>query len=114
LPDGSFQLVGRKKEMIIRSGFNVYPAEVEAALNSLPEVRQSAVLGRKLADGNEEVVAFVQLRDAATQDVASIASEVGQRLAPYKRPARIVLVEDFPLGPTGKIAKHKLQESMLR
>ncbi len=112
LPDGSFQLVGRKKEMIIRSGFNVYPAEVEAALNSLPDVRQSAVLGRKLADGNEEVVAFVQLRDAATQDVASIASDLGQRLAPYKRPARFVLVEDFPLGPTGKIAKHKLRETM--
>ncbi len=112
LPDGSFQLVGRKKEMIIRSGFNVYPTEVEAALNALPAVRESAVLGCKLADGNEEVVAFVQLRDAASQDVVSIASELAQRLAPYKRPARIVLVEDFPLGPTGKIAKHKLRETM--
>jgi acyl-CoA synthetase (AMP-forming)/AMP-acid ligase II len=112
LPDGSFQLVGRKKEMIIRSGFNVYPAEVEAALNALPTVRESAVLGCKLADGNEEVVAFVQLRDAASQDVVSIASELALRLAPYKRPARIVLVEDFPLGPTGKIAKHKLRETV--
>jgi long-chain acyl-CoA synthetase len=108
LPDGSFELVGRRKEMIIRSGFNVYPAEVEAALNSLPAVSQSAVLGRKLDDGNEEVVAFVRLREPESTDVSTIAHEAGQRLAPYKRPSRIVLVDEFPLGPTGKILKHEL------
>ena len=94
--------------MIIRSGFNVYPAEVEAALNSLPAVSQSAVVGRRLDDGNEEVVAFVRLREPASTDAATIAREVGQRLAPYKRPSRIVLVDEFPLGPTGKILKHRL------
>jgi acyl-CoA synthetase (AMP-forming)/AMP-acid ligase II len=108
LPDGSFELVGRKKEMIIRSGFNVYPAEVEAALNSLPAVSHSAVLGRKLDDGNEEVVAFVRLRDPGSIDAATLVREVGQSLAPYKRPSRIVLVDEFPLGPTGKILKHRL------
>jgi long-chain acyl-CoA synthetase len=108
LPDGSFELVGRRKEMIIRSGFNVYPAEVEAALNSLPAVSQSAVLGRRLDDGNEEVVAFVRLREPGSTDAATIALEAGQSLAPYKRPSRIVLVEEFPLGPTGKILKHRL------
>ena len=108
LPDGSFELVGRRKEMIIRSGFNVYPAEVEAALNSLLAVSQSAVVGCRLDDGNEEVVAFVRLREPGSTDAATIAREAGQRLAPYKRPSRIVLVDEFPLGPTGKILKHRL------
>jgi long-chain acyl-CoA synthetase len=108
LPDGSFELVGRKKEMIIRSGFNVYPAEVEAVLNSLPAVSQSAVLGRRLDDSNEEVVAFVRLHDPGSTDAATIAREAGKSLAPYKRPSRIVLVDEFPLGPTGKILKHRL------
>jgi long-chain acyl-CoA synthetase len=111
LPDGSFELVGRRKEMIIRSGFNVYPAEVEAALNALPAVSQCAVVGRRLEDGNEEVLAFVRLRDPGSTDAATIADEAAQRLAPYKRPSRVVLVEQFPLGPTGKILKHRLGES---
>jgi long-chain acyl-CoA synthetase len=108
LPDGSFELVGRKKEMIIRSGFNVYPAEVEAALNALPAVSQSAVIGRTLEDGNEEVVAFVRLREPGSTDAATLGHAAAERLAPYKRPSRIVLVDDFPLGPTGKILKHRL------
>jgi acyl-CoA synthetase (AMP-forming)/AMP-acid ligase II len=76
-------------------------------------VRQSAVIGCALPDGNEEIVAFVQLDDPASTDVSSIASAVAQRLAPYKRPSRIVPVDDFPLGATGKIAKNKLRELLL-
>src|SRR6202040_1088180 len=61
-------IVGRTKEMIIRSGFNVYPAEIEAVLNSHKDVVQSAVVGRPVA-GNEEVVAFVQLLQGANTSV---------------------------------------------
>lgn len=58
--DGALHIVGRSKELIIRSGFNVYPAEVEHVLNAHPQVVQSAVIGRAV-EGNEEVVAFVEL-----------------------------------------------------
>ena len=110
LPDGSYQLVGRSKEMIIRSGFNVYPAEVEAVLNALPGVHQSAVVGRREADGNEEVIAFVQWLPEATRDAVALLAAAAERLAPYKRPARIVSVDEFPLGPTGKLARRRLLE----
>ncbi|TGQ50038.1 AMP-binding protein, partial [Mesorhizobium sp. M4B.F.Ca.ET.211.01.1.1] len=59
-PDGALHIVGRSKDLIIRSGFNVYPAEVEHVLNAHPQVVQSAVIGRPV-EGNEEVVAFVEL-----------------------------------------------------
>src|SRR5256885_12127292 len=70
--DGALFVVGRLKEMIIRSGFNVYPAEVELALNELPGVQRSAVVGRPEGDGNEEVIAFVELQPGATLDSAEI------------------------------------------
>jgi acyl-CoA synthetase (AMP-forming)/AMP-acid ligase II len=102
-------IVGRCKELIIRSGFNVYPAEVEAVLNAHPDVAQSAVVGRRVP-GNEEVVGFVQLvpgRRLAPGDLISFAAE---RLAPYKRPAEIIVVDTLPASSTGKILKHRLAE----
>lgn len=63
LPNGELAVVGRSKEMIIRSGFNVYPAEVETAINSHPDILHSAVVGRKRADSNEDIIAFVQPKD---------------------------------------------------
>jgi len=108
LPDGSFRLVGRRKDMIIRSGFNVYPAEVEAALQALPQVRQAAVVGSPGYDGEEEVVAFVCLHAGVQPDAGAIIAALHDRLAPYKRPARVEFVEEFPLGPTGKVAKQVL------
>ncbi|MGN8554851.1 UNVERIFIED_CONTAM: fatty acid--CoA ligase family protein, partial [Microbacterium sp. SLM126] len=62
-PDGALYIVGRTRDLIIRSGFSVYPIEVESVINGHPSVRLSAVVGRPAADGNEEVVAFVELRD---------------------------------------------------
>jgi acyl-CoA synthetase (AMP-forming)/AMP-acid ligase II len=66
--DGALFVVGRLKEMIIRSGFNVYPAEVETALNTHPSIQRSAVVGCRESDGNEEIVAFVELRPGAALD----------------------------------------------
>jgi long-chain acyl-CoA synthetase len=107
MQDGALWIVGRSKELIIRSGFNVYPAEVEAVLNSHPDVTLSAVVGRKVP-GNEEVVAFVQLRQGSEANVADLATFVTTRLAPYKRPAEIVLLDALPTNPTGKILKQRL------
>ena len=112
LPDGSFRLVGRRKEMIIRSGFNVYPAEVEGALLSLPGVGQAAVVGLPTRDGNEEVVALVRMQANAAAEFALLGERLAALLAPYKRPSRIEFVDEFPLGPTGKIAKRVLRERL--
>ena len=108
--DGAVFIVGRAKEVIIRSGFNVYPAEVESVLNAHPRVTQSAVVGRKVAGGNEEVVAFVQLAPGSPVEAAELMEFAADRLAPYKRPAAVVVVEHLPAGATGKILKNRLAE----
>lgn len=107
---GNLHIMGRSKELIIRGGFNVYPPEVEAALNEHPGVVQSAVIGRKLEGGNEEVLAFCQIRDPALT-AAALAAFAAERLSPYKRPARIVLTDALPAAPTGKILKSALLET---
>jgi acyl-CoA synthetase (AMP-forming)/AMP-acid ligase II len=103
-------IVGRSKELIIRSGFNVYPAEVEAVLNSHAMVVQSAVIGRAVP-GNEEVIAFVQLLPGAAVTVQDLMEHAGRHLTPYKRPQEIVLLDTLPAASTGKILKHKLWEA---
>ena len=107
--DGELFIVGRSKELIIRSGFNIYPPDVEAVLNSHPQVTLSAVVGRQVP-GNEEVVAFVQCAAQATLTEAELACYAAERLAPYKRPCQIVMVEALPATATGKILKGKLKE----
>jgi len=102
--DGHLFVVGRLKELIIRSGFNVYPAEVETALNSHPDVVQSDVIGRKV-DGNEEVVAFIEVKPGSGLQVSVLRDHARERLAAYKRPRHIFIVEKIPAGPTGKILK---------
>jgi acyl-CoA synthetase (AMP-forming)/AMP-acid ligase II len=112
-PDGAVFLVGRAKELIIRSGFNVYPAEVEAALNAHPAVTQCAVIGRKVP-GNEEVIAFVQVAPGTTVTEPELRTHVTQRLAPYKVPAHIVVVAALPASSTGKILKSRLADMALQ
>jgi acyl-CoA synthetase (AMP-forming)/AMP-acid ligase II len=104
-------IVGRTKEMIIRSGFNVYPAEIEAVLNSHGSVVQSAVVGRAV-EGNEEVVAFVQLIQGATTSAEELKAHASSQLTSYKRPSEIVMLAALPATSTGKILKHKLAESL--
>ncbi len=106
--DGALFIVGRTKEMIIRSGFNVYPAEIEAVLNAHPAVTLSAVVGRAVA-GNEEVVAFVELAPGSQASALELAQFAEHRLAPYKRPAEIVILPALPASATGKILKQRLR-----
>jgi acyl-CoA synthetase (AMP-forming)/AMP-acid ligase II len=108
--DGALFIVGRTKELIIRSGFNVYPLEVETVLNAHPCVTQSAVVGRLVADGNEEVVAFVQPDPRRTPSEDELRTWAAARLAPYKRPARIVLMDALPAAANGKVLKHVLKQ----
>ncbi|QIN62936.1 Long-chain-fatty-acid--CoA ligase [Caballeronia sp. SBC1] len=110
-PDGALYIVGRSKELIIRSGFNVYPAEVENVLNSHPDVLQSAVIGRPV-EGNEEVIAFVELLPAVHALPDDIVQWCAERLAPYKRPAEIRVLAALPAASTGKVLKHKLRDEL--
>jgi acyl-CoA synthetase (AMP-forming)/AMP-acid ligase II len=104
-------IVGRTKEMIIRSGFNVYPAEIEAVLSSHDAVVQCAVVGRAV-EGNEEVVAFVQLLQGAAVKPADLMAFINPQLTSYKRPSEIIVLDALPATSTGKILKHRLAESL--
>ncbi len=110
LEKGYLFIVGRSKELIIRFGENVYPAEVEAVLNSHPAVLRSAVVGRTVegTQGGEEVIAYVQCKPSLAASVLELAQFAAQHLAPYKRPSQILVVAAMPLTPTGKIIKGEL------
>jgi long-chain acyl-CoA synthetase len=107
--EGTLFIVGRTKELIIRSGFNVYPPEVEAVLNSHPAITHSAVVGR-VVPGNEEVIAFVELRPDTRATAAEIAAYLRPLLAPYKQPAEICIVPALPVAANGKVLKHRLAD----
>ncbi|MEZ5843583.1 MAG: class I adenylate-forming enzyme family protein [Hyphomicrobiaceae bacterium] len=111
---GNLYVVGRLKELIIRSGFNVYPPEVEGVLMLHPDVALAAVVGRKVVDrngANEEVIAFIEAKAGRMPDIASVASFAAERLAPYKRPARYVVQPALPVTSAGKIRKSKLHHA---
>jgi acyl-CoA synthetase (AMP-forming)/AMP-acid ligase II len=112
LQNGNLFLVGRTKDLIIRSGLNVYPAEVEAVLNGHPSVANSAVIGRSV-EGDEEVVAFVQPVPGALLQAPELAEHASKHLAPYKRPSRYVLLSQLPLTPIGKIARGELTKLVI-
>jgi long-chain acyl-CoA synthetase len=104
-------IVGRTKEMIIRSGFNVYPAEIEAIISTHDAVVQCAVVGRPV-EGNEEVVAFVQLLKGSKTSPQDLMAHISPQLTSYKRPSEIIVLDALPATSTGKILKHKLAESL--
>lgn len=107
-PDGDLFLVDRVKELVIVSGFNVYPTEVEAVVREVPGVLQCAVVGAPDEATGEAVVAYVVPADvAAVADglVAAVTSACEERLAPYKRPSRVEVVETLPRTVTGKVRK---------
>jgi long-chain acyl-CoA synthetase len=110
--DGNLFIVGRTKDLIIRRGFNVYPAEVEAVLNAHPAVTQSAVIGRVVegAEG-EEILAFVQPRGGVALTATELAEHASRHLAPYKRPSHIVFIPSMPVTATGKIMKAELAKT---
>ena len=111
LKDGNLFIVGRTKDLIVHRGFNVYPAEVEAVLNAHPEVVQSAVIGRSV-EGDEEVVAFVQLQPGSTLTGSAVAEHAALHLASYKRPSQILVVPMMPVTATGKVVKGELAKAM--
>jgi long-chain acyl-CoA synthetase len=106
--DGYYFIVDRKKELVIRGGFNVYPREIEEVLYEHPAVREAAVIG--IADDSlgEEIGAAVALKDGAHATPDELRDYVKQRVAAYKYPRVVWVVDDLPKGPTGKVLKREI------
>lgn len=106
---GELVIQGRSKELIIRSGFNVYPPEIEAILNMHPAVLNSAVVGRSV-EGNEEIIAFVELVPGGSVETNDLFAFLDVRLVRYKKPQHIIVMPQLPVAPNGKIRKHELKK----
>ena len=106
--EGYITITGRKKEMIIVGGENVYPREVESVLEEHPAVHDAAVIGQPDPSRGEVVVAFVTLREGKSATEIEVRDFCRERIAGYKQPRRVIIAEDFPRGPTGKILKREL------
>jgi long-chain acyl-CoA synthetase len=107
--DGYYYIVDRKKDLIIRGGYNVYPREIEETLYEHPAVAEAAVIGIKHASLGEEVGAAVALKPGQSADEAELQAFVKERVAAYKYPRRVWIVGELPKGPTGKILRREVQ-----
>jgi long-chain acyl-CoA synthetase len=107
--DGYFFIVDRKKDLIIRGGYNVYPREIEEVLYEHPAVREAAVVAVPHAELGEEVGAAVALKAGAQATPADLRAFVKERLAAYKYPRNVWIVDELPKGPTGKILKREIR-----
>jgi len=108
--DGYFFIVDRKKDMIIRGGYNVYPREIEEVLYEHPAVREAAVLGVPHDEYGEEVAAAVALKDGESVSAEELRDFVKHQVAAYKYPRRVWFVDELPKGPTGKILKREIED----
>jgi long-chain acyl-CoA synthetase len=107
--DGYYFIVDRKKDMIIRGGFNVYPREIEEVLYEHPAVMEVAVIAIPHPTHGEEVCAAVRLNPGATAIPEELKQYAKDRVAAYKYPRYVWLVDDLPKGPTGKILKREIK-----
>jgi carnitine-CoA ligase len=107
-PDGTYTFLGRQKEVIRRRGENLAPTEVEDALMEHPDVAEAAVIGVPSDLSEEDVKAFLVLGDGADGDLAAIRGFAADRLARFKVPRYVEVLDELPHTPTGRIAKHEL------
>jgi len=108
--DGYITIVGRSKDLIISGGYNVYPAEIESAINELPGVAESAVVGVPHPDFGEAVVAVVVPRPGASVDGAAIAARLRTQIANFKVPKQVFVVPELPRNAMGKVQKNVLRD----
>src|SRR5215203_1747417 len=107
--DGYFFIVDRKKDLIIRGGYNVYPREIEEVLYEHPAIQEAAVVGVPHDELGEEVGAAVVLKEGESVDADELRSYVKEQVAAYKYPRKIWFVDELPKGPTGKILKREIE-----
>ncbi len=102
-------IVDRKKDLVIRGGFNVYPREIEEVLHAHPSVLEAAVIGRPDERLGEEVVAYVSLRPGTSAEPDEVIAFCKERMAAYKYPRQVVVIDELPKGPSGKVLKTELR-----
>jgi long-chain acyl-CoA synthetase len=107
--DGYFFIVDRKKDLIIRGGYNVYPREVEEVLYEHPAIQEAAVIGVPHDALGEEVGAAVVVKEGETLDAEDVKTYVKEQVAAYKYPRRVWFIDELPKGPTGKILKREIE-----
>jgi len=107
--EGYFYIVDRKKDLIIRGGYNVYPREVEEVLYEHPKIREAAVVGVPHDEWGEEIGAAVVLHEGEELSPEEVSSYVKERIAAYKYPRVVWFLADLPKGPTGKILKREIE-----
>jgi long-chain acyl-CoA synthetase len=107
--EGYFYIVDRKKDLIIRGGYNVYPREVEEVLYEHPKIREAAVLGVPHDEWGEEIGAAVVLHEGEELGSEEVSAYVKERIAAYKYPRIVWFLDDLPKGPTGKILKREIE-----
>jgi fatty-acyl-CoA synthase len=110
--EGFITIVGRKVEMIISSGENIYPAEVERVIQALPEVREAAAVGMPDRKKGEVVAAFVKLKEGAELTEEALLAAIKEKIAHFKLPRKVIFVDEFPRNSTGKILKKDLKEKL--
>jgi malonyl-CoA/methylmalonyl-CoA synthetase len=108
--DGRVRIVGRSKDLVISGGYNVYPAEIEGFLNDMPGVAESAVIGVPHADFGEAVVAVVVPRPEAKPDPAALIAGLKTRIANFKVPKQVFVVDELPRNTMGKVQKNLLRD----
>jgi malonyl-CoA/methylmalonyl-CoA synthetase len=111
---GRVRLVGRAKDLVISGGMNVQPAEVEAALDAVPGVLESAVIGLPHPDLGEGVTAVVVPDGSRPLDEATVLAGIADRLARYKQPRRVLFADALPRNAMGKVEKPVLRERFAR
>ena len=111
--DGFLFIADRRVDLIITGGVNIYPAEIESVLAEHPEVVDSAVFGLPDEKMGQRVHALVELRPGSTQREESLLAFMRERLAPFKLPRRIELVDRLPREPSGKVLKRQLRDARL-
>ena len=107
--DGYFFIVDRKKDLVIRGGYNVYPREIEEVLFDHPAVAAAAVIGKPDDKLGQEVLAFVVAKENARVEPDELIAHCKERLAAYKYPREVRIIDELPTGPTGKVLKKELQ-----
>jgi len=109
-PPGYLRLVGRRKDLIITGGYNVYPKEIEGYLNALPGVLESAVVGLPHPDFGEAVCAFLVMDRSVELDPAQVVGKLKEAIAGFKVPKRVWQVPELPRNAMGKVQKNVLRQ----
>lgn len=111
--DGFITIVDRKKDLIITKGMNVYPREIEDIIKEIPEVEAAAVIGITAADKDETIIGYIKLAEGANITSDTVKKYLKPRVANFKMPRNIYVIDDLPLTATGKVQKRKLKEMVI-